>query len=482
MSTQTHLSRAANPPDVLGRIAVFLYGIASYVVFLATFVYAIGFIGNIGVPKSLDSPVIGSWYSAMWTDIGLLTLFALQHSVMARPAFKRWITRFIPQSAERSTYVLASSLALCLLFWQWRPLGGTIWQVDSAFGSTLLYAGFAFGWGLVLFTTFVINHFDLFGLRQIWRGMKGQAPAKVQFVVPLLYRVVRHPLYVGWLLAFWCTPTMTVTHLLFAGATTAYILIAIRFEEADLMKEHHQYAVYRKQVPMLIPRLTRDVTLVAPEAHPHRVEGVRGLQRDTVTGVLLALLFAPSLGTPLMAQAGRVTVPPVPANLKVPAGHTPYLKTSAVGTQNYVCLPSETGATWTFLGPQATLFVTFPWFGGEARQQVATHYLSTNSAEGGIARPAWQNSADSSTVWAKSIASSSDPLFVSPASIPWLLLEIVGKQKGPMGGAVFEGTTYIQRLKTSGGIKPETGCEESSVGAVSLVPYTTDYFFYKRSR
>ena len=235
------------------RIAIFLYGAGSYLVFLATFLYAIGFLGNFAVPKSLDSPAEVSWQTALMIDLGLLSLFAVQHSVMARPAFKRMITRVIPASAERSTYVMASSLALLLLFWKWSPLGGVVWDVQSAAGRAALYAGFAFGWGLVLVTTFVINHFDLFGLRQVWRELRGLPQSKLKFVMPVLYRVVRHPLYVGWLFAFWCTPTMTATHLLFASVTTAYILVAIRFEEADLMQEHPEYAVYRREVPMLVP-------------------------------------------------------------------------------------------------------------------------------------------------------------------------------------------------------------------------------------
>jgi methanethiol S-methyltransferase len=235
------------------RFAIFLYGTASYLAFLAVFLYAIGFVGNFAVPKSLDSPAEGPWQTALAVDLGLLSLFAIQHSVMARPAFKRMITRLIPAAAERSTYVLASSLALGLLFWKWAPLGGVVWDVPSAAGRIALYAGCAFGWGLVLVTTFVINHFDLFGLRQVWREMRGQPQAKLHFVKPVLYRIVRHPLYVGWLCAFWCTPAMTVTHLLFAAVTTAYILVAIRFEEADLMREHPEYAVYRQEVPMLLP-------------------------------------------------------------------------------------------------------------------------------------------------------------------------------------------------------------------------------------
>src|SRR6266852_6210448 len=182
------------------RIFTFFYGAASYAVFLATFLYAIGFIGNFAVPKSLDSPAAGPWHTALLIDLGLLSLFALQHSVMARPAFKRILTQVVPASAERSTYVLASSLALLFLFWGWRPLGGTVWDVENELGRTLLYGGFAFGWLLVLVTTFVINHFDLFGLRQVWRNKQGMPQSKLRFATPLLYRIVRHPLYVGWFL------------------------------------------------------------------------------------------------------------------------------------------------------------------------------------------------------------------------------------------------------------------------------------------
>jgi protein-S-isoprenylcysteine O-methyltransferase Ste14 len=239
------------------RITIFLYGTVSYIVFLASFLYAIGFIGNFAVPKSLDSPAELPWQTALAIDLGLLSLFAVQHSVMARPAFKRMITRVIPASAERSTYVLASSLALFFLFWKWSPLGGVIWDVPSTAGRAALYAGYAFGLGLVLVATFVINHFDLFGLRQVWRELRGQPQARLKFVMPAMYRIVRHPLYVGWLFTFWCTPTMTVTHLLFAGVTTAYILVAIRLEEADLVREHPEYAVYRQEVPMLIPGRAR---------------------------------------------------------------------------------------------------------------------------------------------------------------------------------------------------------------------------------
>jgi protein-S-isoprenylcysteine O-methyltransferase Ste14 len=235
------------------RIAIFMYGTISYLLFLASFLYAIGFLGNFMVPKSMDSPAEGPWQTALAIDLGLLSLFAVQHSVMARPAFKRMITRFIPVSAERSTYVLASSLALLLLFWKWAPLGGVVWDIAPSAGRMAMYAGYAFGLGLVLVSTLAINHFDLFGLRQVWLELRGQPQSKLRFVTPMLYRIVRHPLYVGWLFTFWCTPTMTATHLLFAAVTTAYILVAIRLEEADLMKEHPEYRVYRQKVPMLVP-------------------------------------------------------------------------------------------------------------------------------------------------------------------------------------------------------------------------------------
>jgi protein-S-isoprenylcysteine O-methyltransferase Ste14 len=242
---------------MIQRMSAFAYGAASYLLFFGTFLYAAGFIGNFIVPKSLDSPATGPWTSALLIDVGLLTLFAVQHSVMARPAFKRLLTRVVPAAIERSTYVLASSLALILMFWQWRPLGGVVWDVQNEVGRAVLYFGFAFGWGLVLVATFVINHFDLFGLRQVWRHLLGQPQSEVRFVTPFLYRIVRHPLYVGWMFAFWSTPTMTVTHLFFAAVTTGYILIAVQFEERDLARLHPEYTEYRKQVPMMIPALSR---------------------------------------------------------------------------------------------------------------------------------------------------------------------------------------------------------------------------------
>ena len=237
----------------MGRITVFVYGVVSYAIFFVTFLYAMGFVGNLIVPKGMDSVPVGPLGTSLLIDVALLALFAVQHSVMARPAFKRWWTRFVPEPAERSTYVLASSLALILLFWQWRPLGGVVWDIQAPAGRALMYAGFAFGWGLVLLTTFLINHFDLFGLRQVWLHLLGRPYEPLPFKMPLLYKVVRHPLYVGWFFAFWSTPTMTATHLLFAVATTAYILIAIQLEERDLVDAHPEYAEYRRRVPMLIP-------------------------------------------------------------------------------------------------------------------------------------------------------------------------------------------------------------------------------------
>ncbi len=237
------------------RVFTFLYGALSYAVFFATLLYAVGFIGNFAVPKSMDSAAIGSPQFALLVDLGLLALFAVQHSVMARPAFKRVITRILPATIERSTYVLASSTALLFLFWQWKPLGGSVWNVQNMPGKLALYSGFASGWLLVLAATFAINHFDLFGLRQVWRNLLGKPQASLPFATPFLYRIVRHPLYVGWFLVFWCTPTMTVTHLFFALVTSAYILIAIQLEERDLMKVHPEYANYREQVPMLVPGL-----------------------------------------------------------------------------------------------------------------------------------------------------------------------------------------------------------------------------------
>lgn len=240
------------------RFFVLLFGLTSYGLFLGTFLYAIGFVGNLVVPRSIDAPGVTPTWQALWINAALLGIFAVQHSVMARPAFKRRWTRLVPEAAERSTYVLFSSLALMLLFWQWRPMGGVIWHVDSPIGKTLLYTLYACGWLTVLITTFLINHFDLFGLRQVWLYWQGKPYTPLRFVTPGPYRFVRHPLYVGWLTAFWATPTMSAAHLVFAIATTAYILVAIYFEERDLVDFHGAaYAEYRRRVPMLVPALLR---------------------------------------------------------------------------------------------------------------------------------------------------------------------------------------------------------------------------------
>jgi methanethiol S-methyltransferase len=249
---------------MMSRLVVFAYGVAAYGVFFVTYLYAAGFVGNLVVPKSLDSAPTAPFGTALLINLGLLGLFAVQHSVMARPWFKRALLRVLPQAAERSTYVLASSLALILLFWQWSPLGGVIWNVQDPVGRAALYAAFVFGFLLVLVTTFLINHFDLFGLRQVWLYLLGREYEPLHFVTPGPYRLVRHPLYVGWLFAFWATPTMTVTHLLFAVMTTGYILIAIQFEEHDLVAAHPEYADYKRHVPMMIPSLTKRAAKPAP--------------------------------------------------------------------------------------------------------------------------------------------------------------------------------------------------------------------------
>jgi methanethiol S-methyltransferase len=259
----------------MSRLAALVYATVCYALFLLVFLYAIGFVAGVGVPKGIDDGPHGALLPSLLIDAGLLLLFAAQHSVMARPAFKRWWTRFVPPVAERSTFVLASSLALALLFWQWRPLPAPAWDIDPPWLRGALHALSASGWLLVLSSTFLINHFELFGLRQAWRH--GRPPLETLFVTRAFYRIVRHPLMLGFLVAFWAAPTMSTGHLLFALATTGYILFAVKcLEERDLVALYGDtYRDYQRRVPMLLPwprRASRHpATSTAAPVHPRGV-------------------------------------------------------------------------------------------------------------------------------------------------------------------------------------------------------------------
>ena len=238
----------------MNRIIAFLYGLACYALFFVTFLYAIGFVMDLVVPKTIDSGTVVPLAEALIVNLLLMSVFAVQHSVMARKQFKAWWTQLVPPAIERSTYVLASSLALVLLFWQWRPMPAPVWQIGDA-SVAMAVTGLSFvGWLIVLTSTFLINHFELFGLQQVVNNLAGRSASAERFRTPLYYKFVRHPLYLGFIIAFWAAPTMTVGRLLFAAVTTAYIFVGILLEERDLVELFgDEYRRYRQRVSMLVP-------------------------------------------------------------------------------------------------------------------------------------------------------------------------------------------------------------------------------------
>jgi methanethiol S-methyltransferase len=252
--TQTLNADTSGQGNALGRIIAFLYGIVAYVIFFVTFLYAIGFVEDLVVPKTIDSGTAGPTAEALIVNLALMSFFAIQHSVMARPQFKHWWTKFVPPSVERATYVLFASLALALLLWQWQPMPETVWQVADTRIAMAITCLSLIGWLIVLTSTFLINHFELFGLHQVANNLVGRSMPAPRFRTPLFYRFVRHPIYLGFIIAFWAAPTMTVGHLLFAAVTTAYIFVGIWLEERDLIGIFgDEYRRYRERVSMLLP-------------------------------------------------------------------------------------------------------------------------------------------------------------------------------------------------------------------------------------
>ncbi len=238
----------------MGRIISFVYGVLAHLGFLVAFMYLIGFLGNFVVPKSIDSGQAGPVGQALLINVILIAIFGIPHSVMARPGFKQWWTKVVPQHIERSTYVMISNLLVALLMWQWQPMVGVIWNVEHPVGASVLWGLFGIGWVMIVLTSFVINHFDLFGLRQVYLHLRGMEYTPLEFKAKWIYQYIRHPLMLGWIIAFWSTPQMSAGHLVFAVGTTVYILIAIQFEERDLVKYHGEdYENYRRKVSMLIP-------------------------------------------------------------------------------------------------------------------------------------------------------------------------------------------------------------------------------------
>ncbi len=238
----------------MSRIAYFLYGLLAYYLFFAAILYGIGFVGNLAVPKGIDGGVVVPLPTAIVVNVSLLLLFAVQHNVMARPWFKDWWTQYVPRTIERSTYVAAASLILMLLYWQWRPMPGLVWHIDNTIGRGLLWALYFAGWAIVFASSFLIDHFELFGLKQVWNHLRKREQTQSPFRERSLYRVVRHPLMLGFIIAFWSAPTMSQGRLLFAVVTTLWILIAIRIEERDLVHFLGEpYVAYRERTPMLLP-------------------------------------------------------------------------------------------------------------------------------------------------------------------------------------------------------------------------------------